>query len=143
MGSLVIRHSKSAYPLDALTGEGVRIAQSSRERFSDRRMAVCSTAFRTQQTAQALGFGEVVVDSRLDEFVADDINMSTSHKYVLEVHKKYWNALEDYGRQLLEAMREFGVEEALLVSHNAVMSAAFRIAMGNVRSFGNLDGFEL
>jgi broad specificity phosphatase PhoE len=138
----VIRHSNANYPFDELTNEGVEFAGSNRERFSGYSKVICSPLNRSQQTATALGYESLIIDDRVTEFEIN-INAESADDYIREVHVNFASDLVEYGNKLLEAIRYYGQEDCLIVSHNAVMSAAFYLLVGDNSPFQNLDGFQV
>lgn len=141
---IVIRHSNANYPLDELTSEGTDFANNNKERFVSYSTIICSTLKRSQQTAIAFGYDKdtLVVDDRLQEFEVD-FKSESPEAYVREVHLLFAKELYEYGQKLLEAIKEYGEVDSLIVSHNAVMSAAYFILTGEVTPFKNLSGFEV
>ncbi len=138
----VIRHAKYEYPEDRLSEEGIAQSIGSKERFSGYSKVVCSPANRSQQTAQYLGHEEFTVDERLREFEAP-IKAPTAEEYIKRVHLKFARQLATYGQNLLAAIEEYGYEDTLFVTHNAVMSACLLLLTEEVAPFQNLGGFEV
>jgi broad specificity phosphatase PhoE len=143
MGKLtIIRHAPANYPHDELTSDGLELAYGSRERFSGYTKVICSPLKRSQQTAQALGYDKLIIDERLKEFEVD-INAPTAADYIREIHIRFIQELTEYGNKLLEAIKHYGNEDCLIVSHNAIMSACLYLLIGDNNPFDNLTGFEI
>ena len=141
-----IRHSISAYPVDALSEEGVRLAQARRADFMDFDVAVASGYLRTQQTLTALGYPEHHIMEHFDELVLADVNAPSAHEYVLEAHKRYPGLIRATAGRLIESLietRKFGGENTLVVSHNLVLSSLLLELTGETDSFTNLSGMVL
>lgn len=139
---ITIRHSYANYPLDELTPQGLEFAIGNRERFGGYTNVVCSPLQRSQNTARALGYEKLIVDERIKEFEVD-IKSKSAEDYIREVHLRFAQDLYEYGDKLLEAIKYYGGESCLIVSHNAVMSAAFYLLTGEITPFQNLSGFEI
>lgn len=138
----IIRHAPANYPLDELTPEGLEFAQTNKERFGGYTKVICSPLKRSQQTAQALGYQDLIIDERLREFEVD-IKAPTAADYIREIHIRFTKELAEYGNNLLEAIKHYGEEECLIVSHNAIMSACLYLLIGDNDPFENLHGFEI
>lgn len=141
----ITRHSNSDHPHDRLTQAGVDYAISQSRKFVGRTIVVCSPRVRTQQTAEALGYSRYEIDERLAEFEAPDINEPTAKAYVLKLHEVYPDEMQKYALKLLAAMRQYGKKNnALLITHNAIMSATFqRLSTENeIRTFDYLESFR-
>lgn len=139
----VARHSISDYVHDRLTQAGVDYAISQKERFSGRKIVVCSPKIRAKQTVEALGYSEFEVDDRLTEFEAPHVQAQTASEYVLKLHDVCPEQMIEYGQRLLAAMRHYGKKHrALFISHNAIMSAAFLQISGEIKTFNHLESFR-
>lgn len=142
---IIARHSISNHPHDELTQAGVDYAISQINRYSGHKIVVCSPRLRTQQTAEALGYNKYEIDERLSEFEANDINEPTARAYVLKLHEVYPEQMREYATKLLAAMRHYGKKNsALLITHNAIMSATFQsLSKSNeIRTFNYLESFR-
>lgn len=139
----IIRHAESLYPKDLLSDEGKIQATASKERFGGFSRVVTSSKNRARQTAEALGHSNSTVDARADEYEAPDINTPTAREYVLAVNSRKWPVLKGRGGKLLDAIKDYGDEKTLIITHNAIMSAVLRLLTNEITDFPNLGGFEV
>ena len=139
----IVRHAAHDYPRDSLTEKGVSDANGMRVEVQEFNRTVSSPKNRAMQTAVALG-KTPEVDPRLDELEDPDIYMPTAEEYVHELYRIRLEKLLEYAKRVREVMFE-QEEDALLVSHGAVMSACLYILTGKeeIVTFGHLEGFTL